>query len=232
MKPATLLGSLILASVTPAVIAGGSAPPRPKPTKVSAAPPLAWKPASLELCPGERSLVELFIPGSARPTPGALLKVDAGTGLTYEPDKRYKGTVARWGAKLFPLVRARADAPVGDTTVTASFGTQSATLKIQVQEPEIRVTTGIRMLTVAVTNPFKSREIVGRIGAQNKDRFLENVTSRDVKVGPGASQDLVFPLPGAAPVESESYDFTFTVQTYQGYKKASRHSLRFPPHTD
>jgi hypothetical protein len=42
---------------------------------------------------------------------------------------------------------------------------------------------------------------------------------------------LEIPLPGAAPVCGETYDFTTVVETYQGYKRKTTTALAFPPHT-
>jgi hypothetical protein len=102
---------------------------------------------------------------------------------------------------------------------------------VRVAAPEIEPVPGLFKLTVRVTNPFKSRAMTGRIVASNPDRFLQNITTREFKVPAGQTEEVVFPLPGAAPVVTEKYDFTLTVQTYQGYKSKKTYALTFPPHT-
>jgi hypothetical protein len=98
-----------------------------------------------------------------------------------------------------------------------------------VQRPAVKLIPGIHVLTVQVTNPMRGRPLKGRIGLANKDRFLGDVTGALLDVAPGATQEVKIPLPGAAPSEHEQYAFTYTVQTWAGYREQQTLPLTFPP---
>jgi len=213
--------------------AGGAkrAAPKPKPPVKAPAPlagPMTFSPPELDLAPGESYPAELLVPSPTGKAVQGKLTYTPGSGVTVEPDSRWTGRVPGWGVKTYPRVSAAADAS-GNIPVTAVFdrGGQ-ATLTVQVQRPHLEVAPGHQKLTVKVTSPFRRRLLTGRVIASNKDRFLQDVTTREFKIGPGQSQELVFPLPGAAAAEGETYDFTFRVETYQGYKDQQTYPLSFP----
>jgi hypothetical protein len=229
------LGALAL--FTPALAAPRKpSPPRkpaakPAPAKPQPAPsrPMAFNPAELDLAPGETYTNELFVPSPTGKAVTGKLAITAPAGLTVKDDPRWTGRVPPWGVKVYPKITAAADAS-GELPVEAILDKGGkAKLLVRVQAPLVNVTPGEKKLTVMVTNPFKSRLMTGRVQASNPDRFLQDITSLEFKLAPGASTDLVFPLPGAAPAEGEMYDFTILLQTYQGYKDEKTHKLAFPP---
>lgn len=193
---------------------------------------MAFAPKELDLAPGETYPVELYVPSPTRKAFSGALAYTASPGLTVTPDSRWNGKVPAWGLKTHPKVTAAGDA-MGDLTVTAAVRKgASAKLVVRVVRPGVEVIPGDEKLTVRVTNPFRLRLLHGRVVASNPDRFLQDITTLEFKIAPGATQDLVFPLPGASPAEGEKYDFTLNVETYQGYRDRTTHSLAFPPRTD
>lgn len=220
--------------------AGAPAPVKPaaKPAAKAVAKlpakPMAFKPAELDLAPGETFPVELFVPSPTGKTFAGTPTFAVERAITINADARWKGKVPAWGAKTFPKLTAARDAE-GEYSVKSTIGegemAPSAALLVRVASPQVEFETGLFKLTVKVTNPFKTRPMTGRIVISNPDRFLEDVTTREFKIPPGETQDLLIPLPGAAPVEGETYDFTLTVQTYQGYKSKKTYPLEFPSHT-
>jgi hypothetical protein len=194
--------------------------PKPKPV-------IAFKPATLELMPGETFLVELFIPNPAGKEVPAKLGFWPGGGVDLTPDARWKGKLPRYGAKLYPKISAisRAD---GEIPVAVTVDGQKATLNVKIVHPTIEVVPAYKKLTVKVTSPFTERACNGRVEVSNPDRFLQDITTREFKLMPGQTAELLFPLPGAAAAESETYDFTVLVEGYHGFKDKKTHPLSFP----
>lgn len=222
----------ILALAAVAVSAAPAGPPArgKKPAPIVA--PMAFSPKELDLAPGETYPVDLLVPSPTGKAFSGTLSYTAPPGLTVTPDPRWNGKVPGWGVKTHPKVTASADA-IGDLAVTASLKKGAgAKLVVKVVRPVVEAVPGDEKLTVRVTNPFRLRLLHGRVVASNPDRFLQDITTIEFKIGPGATQDLVFPLPGASPAEGEKYDFTLSVETYQGYRERSTHSLAFPPRTE
>ncbi|MFN3652509.1 MAG: hypothetical protein ACK47B_23275 [Armatimonadota bacterium] len=227
---------LALSGVAVLSAAALAAPAQKAPAKSAPKKPLVqamrFTPKELDLAPGETYPVELLVPSPTGRAVKGELKYEPGEGVTVKPDARFKNSVPGYGLKTYPKVTASRTAE-GEIPVKATFEPGGeATLLVRAARPEIEVTTGEFKLTVKVTNPFKTRVMNGRVEASNPDRFLQNVTAREFKIGPGKSQELVFPLPGAAPVEGDTYDFTFQVETYQGYRATEKMALSFPPHSD
>jgi len=190
---------------------------------------MAFKPADLDLAPGETYLAELLVPSPSGKRFKGKLAFTPAPGLKVKEDARFTGSLPPWGMKLYPKVTASAEAQ-GDLPVEAALENGGkARLTVHVQAPQIEVIPGDKKLTVKITNPFHTRLLTGRVQASNPDRFLQDVTSLEFKLAPGETGELVFPLPGAAPAESEMYDFTIRVQTYQGYRDQKTHKLSFPP---
>lgn len=239
MKTRFLIGAvLVLAAVSApaATPAKKAAPQGAKPAKAPVKPsaPMAFKPAVLDLAPGETYPVELFVPSPTGKEFSGPLDFEVEKGITVTPDARWKGRVPGWGLKTYPKLTAARDAS-GEYAVKAAVGegeaAKSAPLKVRIVTPQLELQPGVFKLTLKLTNPFESRLLNGRIEISNPDRFLQDVTTREFKIEPGKSQELVIPLPGAAPVCGETYDFTVTVETYQGYKEKKTYPLAFPPHT-
>lgn len=232
MSHRTLCTLIAVGVVTPALAAPKPAPKTAAPAKkpaASAARTPAFTPAVLDLAPGETYVSELLVPSPTGKRYKGAFTVWTGEGLTLKQDGRWKGEVPAWGLKLFPKITAAADAH-GDQAVEIRLSAGArARLNVRVREPQLELTPGDRKLTVKVTNPFGARLMTGRVQASNPDRFLQDVTSLEFKLAPGATGELVFPLPGAAPAEGETYDFTIRVQTYQGYNRETLHKLAFPP---
>jgi hypothetical protein len=242
MKYAVLLG-LMAGSLGAAVAA--PAPPKPPATPTKPAPkapgkpaaktpakpaaPMAFSPGELDLAPGETYLVELFVPSPTGKAAQGSLTYTPGKNVSVTPDARWTGKVPAWGTKTYPRITAAREAE-GDIPVVAALekGGQ-AKLTVKVARPQLEVVPGSFKLTVKVTNPFRKRPMNGRFTVSNPDRFLEDVTTREFKVPPGEKQELVVPLPGAAPACGEKYDFTFVVESYHGYKEQKTYSLAFPP---
>jgi hypothetical protein len=226
------LGVAVLAA------AAGGAPAAKPPGKrarpaAKAAPRLigkmAFTPAELDLAPGEQYPVDLFVPSPTGKRFEGALSFKPEAGVTVKPDERWTGKIPPWGVKTFPVIAAAADAK-GKIPVEAALEKGGrATLAVNVVELPVEVLPGARKLTVKVGNPFRTRLLTGRVQASNRDRFLEDVTALEFKVPPGQTGEVVFPLPGAAPAEGEKYDFTLTVETYQGYHQQKTYSLSFPP---
>ena len=216
----------------PAPVKPASVKPAPvKPAPAKPAAPMAFVPAELDLAPGETFPVELFVPSPTGKLVLGTLSYAPGPGITVAADKRWTGKVPPWGVKTFPRITASADAE-GDQPVTAELdkGGQ-ATLTVRVTPPLVEVVPGRFQFAVRVTSPFHQRMMTGRIQASNPDRFLQDVTALEFNVAPGKTQELVFPLPGAAPAEDQSYDFTLTIETYQGFRMKKTYPLMFPPHS-
>jgi hypothetical protein len=200
------------------------AKPAPKP-----APPMAFTPAELDLAPGETYLAELVVPSPTGKAFTSKLTYTPGTGLTVKPDARWTGKVPPWGVKSYPRITASADA-TGDVPVEVALeGGGKAILTVHVLTPTVEMVPGLGQLTVKVTNPFRTRAFNGRVQVSNPDRFLQDVTTREFKLPAGETGELVFPLPGAAPAESEQYEFTVKLDGYHGYKFRKTEALTFPP---
>lgn len=206
--------------------------PAKAPEKLSG--PMAFRPAELDLAPGETYPVELYVPSPTGKYFNGTPAFTVDRAITIKPDARWKTRVPPWGQKTYPKVTASRDAE-GEYVVKSTIGegenAPSAGLKVRIVEPQVELIPGEFKLTIKVTSPFKTRLLHGRLAISNPDRFLQDITTREFKVSPGQTQTLVIPLPGAAPVDGEAYDFTVTVETYQGYKRKKTHSLEFPPHT-
>lgn len=190
---------------------------------------MAFSPAELDLAPGETFLTELLVPSPTGKAFTGKLEYSPGTGLTVKPDARWTGKLPPWGVKTYPRITAASTAS-GDLPVEAVLeGGEKATLTVHVVTPTVEVVPGLGRLTVKVTSPFKTRAFNGKVNVSNPDRFLQDVTSREFKLAPGETGDLVFPLPGAAPAESEQYDFTVKLEGYHGYRFTKKYTLSFPP---
>lgn len=207
-------------------------PASPPAARVKPAPkPTAFSGVDFDLAPGETYLTELFVASpTGKATSGKITYLPA-EGLSVIPDARWTGKVPPWGAKTFPKITASPTAR-GDLTVKAVYEKGGeATLSVRVVEPEVEPIPGLRQLTVKIANPFRKRVLFGRVRASNPDRFLQRVTALEFKIPPGETGEVVFPLPGAAPAESETYDFTLSFESYQGWRFEKTYALSFPPHT-
>jgi len=193
---------------------------------------MAFTPKELDLAPGESWPAELFVPGPASKAGATTLGFAPGKGLSVEPDARWNGKVPAWGTKVHPRVTAAPDAE-GEIPVAAALEkTGGATLLVRVAKPKVEPVPGTFKLTVRIGNPFRTRLMTGRVVASNPDRFLEDITAREFRIAPGKTEDVVFPLPGAAPAPDETYNFTIGVDTYAGYHEQKTYPLVFPPTTD
>lgn len=202
------------------------AAPKPEPKPI---PPMAFTPAELDLAPGETYLAELLVPSPTGKAFTGKLAYTPGPGITVKPDARWTGKVPPWGLKSYPRLTAAATAS-GDVPVEVALeGGGKATLTVHVVVPTVEVVPGLGRLTVKVTSPFHTRAFNGKVDVSNPDRFLQDVTSLEFKLAPGETGELVFPLPGAAPAESEQYDFTVKLRGYHGYQFTKKYSLSFPP---
>lgn len=209
---------------------GAKAPAKPAAPKP--APKLtAFSSVDFDLAPGETYLTELFV---ASPTGKAVegsLTYEPAEGLKVTPDARWTGKVPPWGVKTFPKITAAPTAQ-GDLSVKAALDKGGeATLNVRVVEPEVEPVPGLRQLTVRIKNPFRQRLLIGRVRASNPDRFLQKVTALEFKIPAGETGEVVFPLPGAAPAESETYQFTLSFESYHGWRFQKTYELSFPPHT-
>lgn len=234
MKRQAMMGTLTALAAVGALAAPAAKKPTPAKAPSKPAIPMAFKPTTLDLAPGETYPVELFVASPTGKEYSGTLDFEVEQGITVASDPRWKGHIPGWGGKTYPKLSAARDAS-GDYTLKASIGSgdavKQAAMKVRVVSPEIELTPGVFKLTLKVNNPFSTRLLNGRISISNPDRFLQDVTTREFKIEPGKSQELVIPLPGAAPVCGETYDFTLTVETYQGYKDKKTYPLAFPPHT-
>jgi hypothetical protein len=234
MRAAVGVIVLLLGGVAAFGAPAPKAPVKPAPAKAPAklSGPMAFKPAELDLAPGETYPVELFVPSPTGKTFNGTPRFEADEAVSVTADPRWTGRVPAWGVKTYPKLTAARTAD-GEYTVRSAIGEKgpAASLKVRVAAPRLEIVTGLFKMTIKVTNPFKDRVMNGRIALANPDRFLEDVTTAEFKINPGATQDLVIPLPGAAPVEGETYDFTLTIETYQGYKHKQTYPLEFPSHT-
>lgn len=228
LLPGALLGAVSAACAAPSRAEKKTAPAA-KPAKAARpAAAMAWNPKELDLAPGETYRVELAVPSPTGKSTTGKLSYEPGKGVTVKPDPRWKDQVPAWGVKTFPWISAAADAS-GDVPVSAQLEKGGkATLMVHITSPGVDVVPGKGQVTVRVTNPFRTRTLSGRVLAANRDRFLQDITTREFKIAPGMTQDVVFPLPGAAPAETEKYDFTITVQSYQGFKHGQHYQLQFP----
>ena len=200
--------------------------PKPEPKPI---PPIAFTPPDLDLAPGETYLAELSVPSPTGHAFTGKLNYTPGNGLTVKPDARWNDKLPPWGVKTYPRITANSSA-VGDIPVEVELeGGGKATLTVHVMAPTVELTPGLGRLTVKVTSPFRTRAFNGKVDLSNPDRFLQDVTSREFKLAPGETGELVFPLPGAAPAESEKYDFTLKLRGYHGYRFQKTYSLSFPP---
>lgn len=197
-----------------------------------ATPPMAFNPGELDLMPGESYPIELFVPSPTGKEAQGELVFTPEKGLTVKPDSRWTGKVSRYGAKTYPSIFAARDIEEGTHPVNATFADKQAALKVRVVRPEMEIIPGQMKLTLKVKNPFRTRLLNGRVIASNPDRFLQDITTLEFKVTPEKTQEIVFPLPGAAPADGEKYEFTLTVETYQGFRETKTHALTFPPNTD
>ncbi len=226
-------GSLVAAASAQATTAARKRPAKKTEKPAAKKPPIqpmAFNPGELDLLPGESYPVELYVPSpTGREFQGELTFAPA-KGLTVKPDSRWNGKVSRYGAKTYPSIFAARDIEVGTFSVDATFAEEhKSALKVRILRPEMEIVPGQMRLTIKMTNPFRTRLLNGRIIASNPDRFLQDITAQEFKVTPGNSQEVVFPLPGAAPADGEKYDFTLTVETYQGFRETKTHALEFPP---
>src|SRR5689334_20317482 len=80
------------------------AQPAPKPKPV-----ISFKPATLELMPGETFVAELFVPNPTGKETPAEVNYTPGAGVSVKPDARYKGKLPRYGVKLYPKFTAAKD---------------------------------------------------------------------------------------------------------------------------
>lgn len=207
-------------TVEPAAKPAAKPAPKPKPV-------IAFKPTTLELMPGETFDAELFIPNPSGKEMPADVAFSPGPGVSVKPDARWKGKLPRYGAKLYPKFTAARDAD-GDIPVAVMVAGQKATLNVKIVHPAIEVVPAYKKLTVKVTSPFSTRACNGRVEVSNPDRFLQDITTREFKLMPGQTAELLFPLPGAAAAESETYDFTILVEGYHGFRDKKKHALAFP----
>lgn len=196
-----------------------------------------FRPAELDLLPGESYPVELFVPSPTGKEAVGQLAFTPGKGLSVRPDARWKGRVPSFGAKNFPSIYALADVEEGEHSVKVALMAgerelSAGALRVNVVRPQVLVIPGQGQLTVRVSSPFRRRSLTGRVLASNPDRFLQDITTGEFRVPPGQVQNVLFPLPGAAPAEGETYDFTITVESYQGYREKRVHKLSFPPQAD
>lgn len=200
--------------------------------RTAARPPargMAFQPAVLELAPGETYLVELFVPSPTGRAHRGALRYVPGEGLTVIQDARWRSSVPPWGLKTYPRIKADPGA-AGEVVVRAELeGGGTANLTVRIVRPEVSLEAGLGTVTARVTSPFSARQFNGRVSLSNPDRFLQDVTTREFKLAPGATAELVFPLPGAAPAEDELYDFTLRLEGYHGYRLRRTFSLAFPP---
>jgi hypothetical protein len=231
----TLLGMGLLA-LSPLVTT--SAPTRALPAATvpagtrpapSPAAPMAFTPAELELAPGETSLVTLFVPSPTGKYASGTLSFVPEKGVTVQPDARWPERIPPWGVKVFPKITAAGDAAGTAQVVATLTDGGTATLRVAFSRPEVKLVPGIHELRIQVRNPMRGRPMKGRIGLTNPDRFLGNITSALLDVAPGATQETRIPLPGAAPSEHEKYAFTYTLQTWAGYREQQTLPLTFPP---
>jgi hypothetical protein len=231
MKTSVL--TLLAASAAAAAAAAPARKPPAKPAPAKAplriTGPMTFSPKVLDLAPGETFLAELMVPSPTGHAFTGDLTLHPGAGVTAQPTKRFPGRVPPWGVKAYLKVSAAPTAS-GDILLEASLGTAAkATLTVRVAPPQVEVIPGQGELTVRVSSPFGSRLMRGGVKVSNRDRFLQDRTTHVFEIKPGGTQDLVFPLPGAAPAESETYDFTVEVSTYHGYRERKTYPLSFPP---
>jgi hypothetical protein len=237
MRPFLFLLTLALSTVPPAAkpVPKKRAPKKAAPAKAapkSPRKPMSFEPVEFDLAPGETYPVDLFVPSPSGKAVTGALAFASKQQIAVKPDSRWDGKVPAWGVKTFPQIVAGADAAEGDHPVTATLSVGgSATLQVHVVTPKVEPVPGLRQLTVRITNPFRKRLLFGKIKASNPDRFLENITTREFKIPAGQSGEVVFPLPGAAPAENQTYDFTLTVESYNGWRFQRTYPLSFPPHT-
>lgn len=233
MRPQLLLVlALAAAPVASAPKPAAKPKPKPKPRKpAEPRKPMAFKPGELDLAPGESYLTELFIPSPTGKHVTGKLTFGPTEGIVAKPDARWDGKVPPWGRKVFPLVAASPGLPEGEYGFRAAFDKGGAAeLKVRVVAPQLEPIPGLRQVSVRITNPFR-RVLQGKIKAENPDRFLQTITTREFEIKPGETGEVVFPLPGAAPAEGEKYNFTFTVDSYRGWHFERTYPLEFPPHT-
>lgn len=238
---ATIGGMRRLPFILPLPVAGAlaAACAAPGPAAPKAAPKPAAKPApklpmhfnteGFDLAPGETYPVELYVPSPTGKAFQGKLTYKPSAELRVLPDPRWTGRIPPAGVKTFPKITATRTAG-GNQEVTATLtGGGEATLWVRVVSPTIEPIPGHQKLTVKLTNPFQRRPLHGRVIASNPDRFLQDITAREFRIPGGQTGEVVFPLPGAAPAEGETYDFTLTVETYQGFRHKETYPLAFPP---
>lgn len=236
MRPLLFLLPLALtAAAAPKAKPAATKPAAKKPAaKAPRNPPksMAFEPLEFDLAPGETYPVDLFVPSPNGKAVTGTLAFASKEQIAVKPDARWNGKVPPWGVKTFPQIVAGPDAAEGDHPLTATLSAGgSATLQVHVVAPKVEPVPGLRQLTVKITNPFRKRLLFGKVKASNPDRFLETITTREFKIPAGQSGEVVFPLPGAAPAENQTYDFTLTVDSYNGWHFQRTYPLSFPPHT-
>ena len=193
---------------------------------------MAFSPGEFDLAPGESYPVELYVPSPTGKRFQGRLTYTAGEGITVKPDARWTGRIPPWGVKTYPRITAAPEAS-GKIPVEVELEKGGrATLTANVVAPPLEVVPGYRKLTVKVTNPFRGRMLTGRMEVSNPDRFLQDITTREFRIEPNTTAEVVFPLPGAAPADEERYDFTLKVQSYHGYRFEKTYPLKFPPQPD
>ncbi len=203
---------------------GGTAKATRKP-----APPMLFRPLELDLAPGDTYRVELAVPSPTGKAITTQLSYEPAEGVAVHADPRWKDRIPPWGAKTYPRIQA-AQTARGEVPVRARLAAGGeARLLVRVAAPRMEPIPGAGKLTVRVTNPFKTRAMRGRVQAANPDRFLGTVTARPFDIPAGMTGEVEFPLPGAAPAESEAYSFTLTLRTFDGHESKETFPLRFPP---
>jgi hypothetical protein len=189
---------------------------------------MSFLPPDLDLAPGESYRVELFVPAPGGKPAAGTLTLATGKGISVQEDTKFPSKLPAWGAKTYPTVTAAADA-AGEALLTATHSAGGeATLRLNIVEPGVTPTPGDQRLTVRITNPFRMRPLIGRILAANPNQLLQYVTAREFRIPPSSAADMFFPLPGLAAAADGNYEFTLTLQSYQGYRSKRTFSLKFP----
>jgi hypothetical protein len=233
---------LALAGAVGLPFARGVAAPRPQATTAVASPPakaakpapkaapsITFTPSPLELAPGETYPVTVFVPSPTGRYHKSVLSFQVKGGVSVQSDPRFPDTVPPWGVKVFPKIQAGSDAAGTASVVATLIPGGSGTLNVSIKRPTVSLIPAVHQLRIQVTNPMQGRPLKGRVSVSNPDRFLGASTGALLEVPPGSVQEVQIPLPGAAPVEGETYAFTYTLETWSGYQEKKTLNLRFPP---
>lgn len=223
------------ATVLALVVLALAATPRPAAHASSLPRTVRCRPAVLDLAPGETYPVEVLIPSPTGHKANVQVSLDAPSGIGIRPD-RWEGTVPPEGKKLYPQVTLAAPVPSAIGPAPAvEIATQfmggsgpGGRFAVHVAEPSLQMIPGAHELRIRVHNPFFGRAFNGRVQVANPDRFLQNVNSRLLHIPPGLDEEVAIPLPGASPAPGAAYQFTATLQSWQGYKRAFSQRLKFP----